>query len=68
MNNGELEEGLLLLCEGAEDCRASSNEAAKSYYISLIARVNSMTGHLDEALPLLDEPAQIAEPTGSTSS
>jgi class 3 adenylate cyclase/predicted ATPase len=63
-SEGEIEEGLRLLQQGARDYRAVGNEAGMSHYISLMARAHTLAGRVDAGLPLLDQALRIVEATG----
>ena len=64
VNNGEVEEGIELLRQGAAEFRAVSPETAISYYLCLLAQALAIAGQIDEALPLLDDALRIVEATG----
>ena len=63
-SEGETEEGLGLLQQGARNYLAVGHEAGMSHYISLMARAHALAGRVDEGLPLLDQALRIVEATG----
>ena len=64
VKNGEVEEGIGLLRQGATEFRAVSPETAMSYYLYLLAQALAMAGRIDEAFPLIDDALRIVEATG----
>jgi len=64
VKNGNVTEGMSLLCDGSAAYRAAGAEAWMPHYIALLARACDIAGQIEEAVTLLDDALQIVERTG----
>jgi predicted ATPase len=64
VKNGDVTEGISLLCNGSSDYRATGAVMLMPYHIALLARAYEIAGHVEEGLTLLDDALQLAERTG----
>jgi len=64
VKNGDVAEGISLMCSGAAAFRATGMEAWVPHHVALLARACQIAGQVEEALTLLDDALQIAERTG----
>ena len=64
VKNGDVTEGMALLCGGATAYRAIGQEAWMPFFICLHAAACEIAGRVQESLALVDEALQIAARTG----
>jgi predicted ATPase len=64
VKNGDVAEGISLLCNGSAAYRAAGAETVTPYFNALLAAAYEISGQIEEALAQLDEALQIIERTG----
>jgi class 3 adenylate cyclase/predicted ATPase len=64
VKNGDVAEGISLLCGGTAAFRVTGAETWMPYHTALLARAYEIAGQIEEGLTLLDDALQIAERTG----
>jgi predicted ATPase len=64
VNNGDVTEGMSLLCGGSTAYSATGAKAWTSYHIALVAGACAIAGQVEEGVTRLDDALQIVERTG----
>jgi predicted ATPase len=64
VKNGDVEEGISLMCSGSSAYRATGAQAWTTYHIALLASACEIAVQIEEGLTLLDDALQRAERTG----
>jgi predicted ATPase len=64
VNNGDVTEGMSLLCGGSTAYSATGAKAWTSYHIALLAGACAIAGQVEEGVTRLDDALQIVERTG----
>jgi predicted ATPase len=64
VKNGDVTEGMSLLCSGAAAVRATGAEQWTPHYSALLATAHEIAGQVGDALAQLDDALQIVERTG----